>query len=60
MSIEKATQGDERRQRKDRRKSRMLPYLGTERRKYKIVREAYVAEIAIPPLKVAKDRRDKS
>lgn len=59
MSHEQASKDDERRQRQDRRHSRWLPYFGKERRAYRIVREAYVSEIAIPPLKVEQDRRDR-
>lgn len=54
------TKDSERRQPKDRRKGRFLPYLGKERRKSKIVREADVLEIYVPPLKANTDRRDKS
>lgn len=59
MSHENASQSDDRRHSNDRRRSRWLPYFGKERRAYRIVREAYVSEIAIPPLKVAQDRRDR-
>lgn len=59
MSDKQALLDDERRQRQDRRHLRWLPYFGKERRAYRIVREAYVSEIAIAPLKVAQDRRDR-
>jgi hypothetical protein len=49
--------GNERRQRHERRKARLLPYFGKERRSVTIVREADVFEITIPPLKVTADRR---
>lgn len=58
MSKADDKQGDERRQRKERRKARLLPYMGKERRKVTIVREADVYEIYIPPLKGATDRRN--
>lgn len=58
MSDASDKQGDERRQRKERRKKRLLPFFGKERRKSTIVREADVLEIYVPPMKVAKDRRD--
>ena len=47
---------EERRLRRERRKRRLLPYFGKEKRKSKIVREADVLEIYIPPLKEATDR----
>ena len=50
--------GDERRQRKERRKPRLLPYVGKERRGYSIVREAEVFEISMPALKGARERRN--
>jgi hypothetical protein len=58
MSQASGQQGDERRQRNERRKARFLPYVGKERRSVTTVRQADVFEIAIPPLKVTKDRRD--
>ncbi len=57
MSDADKKQDDERRTRKDRRKKRLLPYFGKDRRKSKIVREAEVMEIYIPPLKETQDRR---
>lgn len=58
MSKENEKQGDERRQRKERRKERVLPYLGVERRSTKIIREADVFEIYIPPIKGPAERRN--
>ena len=58
MSDASDKQGDERRQRNERRKKRLLPFFGKERRKSTIIREADVLEIYVPPMKVAKDRRD--
>jgi hypothetical protein len=55
---QKDQKDEERRQRKDRRKARFLPYFGKEKRKAKIVREAEVFEIYIPPLKAPSDRRN--
>jgi len=57
MSDADKKQDDERRTRKERRKSRLLPYFGKDRRKGKVVREADVMEIYIPPLKETQDRR---
>ena len=57
MSDADKKQDDERRTRTDRRKKRLLPYLGKDRRKGKIVREADVLEIYVPPLKETQDRR---
>lgn len=50
-------QADGRRERTERRKKRFLPYLGKNRREVKLVREADVMEILIPPLKAEIDRR---
>ena len=50
-------QADGRRQRKERRKSRFLPYIGKEQRKVEIVREADVFEIYLPPMKSTPERR---
>jgi hypothetical protein len=58
MSDAKDQKDEERRQRRERRKKRLLPYFGKERRSVKIVREAEVFEIYIPPLKVPNDRRN--
>jgi hypothetical protein len=58
MSKADEKKADERRERKERRKARLLPYFGKDKRKTKIVRDADVFEISIPPLKVATDRRD--
>jgi hypothetical protein len=58
MSKADEKKADERRERKERRKARLLPYFGKDKRKTKIVRDADVFEIYIPPLKVATDRRD--
>lgn len=58
MSKSEAELEAERRKRNERRKRRLLPYFGKERRSSKIVREADVLEIYIPPLKQAIDRRD--
>ena len=58
MSKEREQQADGRRERKERRKKKFLPYLGKDRRDAKIVREADVMEIYIPPLKAEADRRN--
>jgi hypothetical protein len=50
-------QDDGRRQGKDRRKKRFWPYLGKNRRKATVVREADVIEIPIPALTSDEDRR---
>ncbi len=50
-------QDDGRRQGKDRRKKKFWPYLGKNRRKGAVVREADVIEIAIPALTSDEDRR---
>jgi hypothetical protein len=50
-------QDDGRRQGADRRKKKFWPYLGKNRRKATVVREADVLEIALPPLTSEEDRR---
>ncbi len=57
MTKESEQQDDGRRERKERRKKRFLPYLGKNRRDVKIVREADVIEIYVPSLMDESDRR---
>ncbi len=48
---------DGRRERKERRKPKFLPYFGKNRRKTAVSREADVLEIYIPPLASEQERR---
>ena len=58
MSKASEQQADGRREPKERRKKKFLPYLKKDRRNAKIIREADVMEIYIPPLKAETDRRN--
>jgi hypothetical protein len=60
MSDASEKQADGRRERKERRKPKFLPFFGKNQRKAKVAREADVLEIYIPPLQSEQDRRDKA